>query len=148
METSPRSWIVDGYNVLRVSLSPPGAESWWCEERRAVLCTLASQLPYPSEAITLVFDAKHLTEPQVQPAAEGTRARVRQVYAPSADEWILKALKQRRDLERTVVVTGDRPLADRARHRGAEIMPTDAFVALCGGAPERRHEPPTPDSRR
>ena len=133
LETSPRSWIVDGYNVLRVSLSPQGAENWWREERRAALLTLASRLPYPNEPITLVFDAKHLTEPQLKPAAEDARARVRQVYAPSADEWIIATLKQRSDLEQTVVVTADRPLADRARHRGAEIVATDAFVALCGG---------------
>ena len=134
METSPRSWIVDGYNVLRVSLSPRGTENWWCEDRRAALCTLASRLPYPGEPITLVFDAKHLDEPQLRPAAEGELARISQVYAPSADEWIVTALKQSNAMERTVVVTADRPLADRARHRGAEIVATDVFVMLCGGS--------------
>lgn len=133
MERSPKSWLVDGYNVLRVSLAPQGLSSWWNQERRAALTTIASRLPYPDDEITLVFDARHLTEPLLRPAAEAARPRVCQVYAPCADEWIINTLKQPARLAGTVVITADRPLAARARHRGAEVMATDEFVALCGG---------------
>ena len=134
MERSPKSWIVDGYNVLRVNLSPQSPGNWWNQERRAALTSIASRLPYPDDEIVLVFDARHLAEPLLRPPADTTRPLVRHVYAPSADDWIVSALRERDPVERTVVVTADRPLADRARHRGAEVMATDEFVALCGGA--------------
>jgi len=133
LERSPKSWIVDGYNVLRVSLSAHGPPDWWNEERRAALTTIASRLPYPSDEIVLVFDARHLAEPQVRPAVDADPPRLRHVYAPSADEWIISTLKGRDPSVQTVVVTADRPLADRARHRGAQVIATDEFVALCGG---------------
>ena len=104
-ETSTKSWIVDGYNVLRVSLSPrgpaaaPGPGRWWNEERRAALTAIASRLPYPDDEIILVFDARHLTEaqakPMIRPPAEVARPLVRHVYAPSADEWIVTAVAPR-----------------------------------------------------
>lgn len=134
MERSPKSWIVDGYNVLRVSLSPQNSGDWWNQERRAALTSIASRLPYPDDEIVLVFDARHLAEPLLRPPADTTRPLVRHVYAPSADDWIVSALRERDPVEQAVVVTADRPLADRARHRGAEVMATDEFVALCGGA--------------
>lgn len=137
-ERSKRSWIVDGYNVLRVSLSAaPGNAAaplkWWSEERRAVLTSIAARLPYPDDEIILVFDARHLSRAQLPADADPVRPRVRHVFAPSADEWIVSALQQRDESEQAVVVTADRPLADRARHRGAEVMATGEFVALCGG---------------
>jgi len=134
LERSPKSWIVDGYNVLRVSLSPQNSGDWWNQERRAALTSIASRLPYPDDEIVLVFDARHLAEPLLRPPADTTRPLVRHVYAPSADDWIVSALRERDPVEQAVVVTADRPLADRARHRGAEVMATDEFVALCGGA--------------
>ncbi len=147
---------MDGYNVLRVSLSPqdPGAEQdpgrWWSEERRAALTTIASRLPYPDDEIILVFDARHLSEaqaePLLRPPAEGARPLVHHVYAPSADEWIVAAVKERSRLGRTVVVTADRPLADRARHRGAQVIATDHFVALCGGSASRATQDTEPGS--
>jgi len=120
---------VDGYNVLRVSLSESAGTSWWSEERRAALGEIAARLPYPDDEILLVFDARHLAEPQVDPA--GDAGRVRRVFAPSADEWIVATLKRRAGGE-TRVVTADRSLANRARHCGAEVMATDAFLSLCG----------------
>ena len=77
----------------------------------------------------MVFDARQLNEPIAEPRAP----RMQLVFAPSADEWIVATLKQWAGSRRAVVVTADRPLADRARHRGAEIVATDAFVALCTG---------------
>jgi predicted RNA-binding protein with PIN domain len=144
---SSKTWIVDGYNVLRVSLSPrdanglrgprKGPRKWWTEERRAALTTIASRLPYPDDEVVLVFDARHLSEAQaeqgIRAPTESPRPLVRHVYAPSADEWIVAAVKERSQPPRTVVVTADRPLANRARHRGAEVMTTNDFVALCGG---------------
>ena len=149
--------MVDGYNVLRVSLSsrdPDGPRDpgrWWNDERRAVLTTIASRLPYPNDEVILVFDARHLSEAQAEPVirtpANPAGPVVRHVYAPSADEWIVAAAKERSgSSQRTVVVTADRPLANRARHRGAEVMATDEFVALCR-EPTRSSESDEPPAK-
>jgi hypothetical protein len=102
----------------------------------------------------VVFDGKHLTESRSQalprsaseplPLAEGPES-VGCVFAPSADEWIVQALKARRTataarpgggLSASVVtvVTADRPLASRSRALGAEIVSTGRFVERCAGA--------------
>jgi predicted RNA-binding protein with PIN domain len=135
---------VDGYNVLRVSLNSGGGSSWWSEERRAALSEVASRLPHPEDEIFLVFDARHLSEASEEPnkpnkpnKKEGRAAdagpSIVQVFAPSADEWIVRAVKRSAAERSVVVVTADRPLRDRSRHHGADWMSTGDFVALCEG---------------
>jgi hypothetical protein len=136
LESARRSWLLDAYNVLRVSLAGRAPGSFWSEESRAALRTLASRLPRPDDEITLVFDARHLDEAVLEAFDRGGRPRIRRVFAPSADEWIVEALEEG-PVANAVVVTADRSLRDRARRRGAEVMTTDAFVALCGGAAAR-----------
>lgn len=143
-------WLVDGYNVLRVSLSPrpaeePGSETfppqeeeadpgWWSSERRLALLGLASRLRAPAQEICLVFDARQLSEPREIAAGADWPApeHIRSFFAPSADEWIVAAVRSRApEFERRFVVTADRRLADRARSRGAEVVTTRRFVSLC-----------------
>lgn len=146
------------------SPDPPPVEaptSWWRSDRRSLLARLAAGLTEPEAEIFLVFDARHLERaeeglpPEERPAGNGddegsddekkTRPRVRIVFAPSADDWIIESLRRRED-EAAVgrVVTADRPLANRARTLGAEIVATDRFLALCGF---RRDRPPEPGSQ-
>ena len=166
-------WLVDAYNVLRVSLAPvspatgPGAApegsaepQWWSEARREHLASLAARLADPNAEICLVFDARHLLQAHESPQPHSPRAqeseadeqlaheadgkRIRIVFAPSADEWIVATMKeiQKKEIQKTKretrVVTADRVLANRVRSRGATIVPTDEFVALCQRAPRRR----------
>jgi predicted RNA-binding protein with PIN domain len=171
-------WLVDAYNVLRVSLAPvspaagPGAApegsaepQWWSEARREHLASLAARLAAPNAEICLVFDARHLLQAHESPQAHSPQAyspqayspqaqeseadeqlahetdgkRIRIVFAPSADEWIVATVKEIQKTKReTRVVTADRVLANRVRSRGATIVPTDEFVALCQRAPRRR----------
>jgi predicted RNA-binding protein with PIN domain len=142
-------WLIDGYNVLRVSLAPEPAKPgspvlWWTEERRRALADLASRLDEQAQEIVLVFDARHLEQPQIDTQGFHHRqdGRVRVVFAPSADAWIVSAVRERRaDFENVLVVTADRALGNRARSRGAEIVSTGRFVERCGGQT-------TPPSRR
>jgi hypothetical protein len=163
-EATRSLWLVDGYNVLRVSLSPEVAgQPWWTEDRRRLLIELASRLPerLPAAAaeIWVVFDRRRragdpderATEVEVSAALaspDSGPASPHCVFATSADEWIIRALKaQRTDsglgparaprTARRVVVTADRRLASRSRHHGAEIVTTGSFVALCGGTRTR-----------
>ena len=165
LEDSTRSlWLIDGYNVLRVSMptgSQDGAERpWWTADRRTALLELAAHLPEPQAEVWVVFDGKHLTESRSQalprsaseplPLAEGPES-VGCVFAPSADEWIVQALKARRTataarpgdglsasvvtvVTGVTVVTADQPLASRSRALGAEIVSTGRFVERCAGA--------------
>jgi uncharacterized protein YaiI (UPF0178 family) len=56
------------------------------------------------------------------------------VFAPSADDWILRELREASDPTAIVVVTADRQVADRARHRGARVVSPRAFLERCGPA--------------
>ncbi len=159
LEDSTRSlWLIDGYNVLRVSM-PTGSEDdaerpWWTADRRTALLELSAHLPERQADVWVVFDGKHLTESRSQavPRTSGeplSRAQgagsVGCVFAPSADEWIVHALKARRASRDAAaarpgcglgaaVVTADRPLASRSRALGAEIVSTGRFVERCAGA--------------
>jgi hypothetical protein len=180
-------WLIDAYNVLRVSLAncaatpdggdPPRepsepAEPWWSQSRREYLIQLAAGLQEPNAEIWLIFDARHLLEAEEMPQemteeiAEPAN-RVRVVFAPSADEWIVSAVKkasknsknrensengensksgeneanrgsEQKTASATRVVTADRVLANRVRSRGATIVATNEFVALC----QQPHEDP------
>ena len=155
-------WLIDGYNVLRVSLAA-GREDregrdepppWWTADRRDALLELAARLPEPRAEVWVVFDGKHLTEPQTRALARSQGEPLSQkrngpaavgcVFAASADEWILRTLKAHvathgapdakpAHAARAFVVTADRPLASRSRHLGAEIVSTGHFVERCGG---------------
>lgn len=132
-------WLIDGYNVLRVSLSETGAaesDRWWTAGRRQELIELAGGLAAPADEVCLVFDAQHLSQPREEPsgapAGPASQPALRCVFAPSADDWIVAELRARADsFARRVVVSADRKLANRARDRGAEIVSTGSFVALC-----------------
>ena len=56
--------------------------------------------------------------------------RVRSVFAPSADEWLLARIRER-DPAQVALVTADRRLAARARDRGVEVVAPAAFLARC-----------------
>ena len=156
-------WLVDGYNVLRVSLTSaaeveprqpggPGRDSergaeprWWTAERREALLEMAARLSAPADEICLVFDARQLPQAEEAAPQEDTpsvgpsQPRLRCIFAPSADDWIVAQVRARAEqFERRVVVSADRRLADRARARGAEIVSTGSFVALCGFEPDPR----------
>jgi hypothetical protein len=149
--TSTKSlWLVDAYNVLRVSLAQtethseprpsassggPGGNHWWGAQRRQLLQSLARRLSEPAREICLVFDARHLSradEPEPAVLDDPSQPLVRTLFTPSADEWIVAAVRARTaDFDPIFVVTADRPLGDRARARGAVVVSTARFVELC-----------------
>jgi hypothetical protein len=121
---SPRVWLVDGYNVLNVGLLAGRArDGWWSSRFRDELLGRAQAFDEPDAEIWVVFDGSQ--RPDVPEAG-----RVRSVFAPIADEWLLARIGER-DGERITLVTADRSLADRARDRGAEVVAPAAFLARC-----------------
>lgn len=123
-ESAPRVLLVDGYNVLNVGLlAGREREGWWSSRHRDELLGRAQAFEEREAEIWVVFDG-------ATPAGAAPAGRVRPVFAPSADEWLLARLRER-GAERVTVVTADRRLAARARHRGAEVVAPSWFLARC-----------------
>jgi len=131
-------WLVDGFNVIQVAAraggQPSDREGWWREPARRALLErsgcLADPEADPGAEVWVVFDGpRPLPEPLVAGCARG-------VFAPSADDWILERLRAHPDPGGVRVVTADRPLAERARHRGAVVVGPHEFLGRCHRAGE------------
>jgi len=127
MEQSER-WLVDGFNVLHAAvLRGNDRRGWWREEMRARLLERVAAFDDGAAELVVVFDG---SGPPGDAELASLRPRV--VFAPSADDWLLAAVRDALDPAAIVVVTADRQLADRARHRGARVVSPRAFLARCG----------------
>ena len=120
----PRVWLVDGYNVLNVGLLAGRVrEGWWTGAFRDELLGRAEAFEEDGAEIWVVFDG-------AQPRDDERAGRVRSVFAPSADEWLIARIRER-DPAQVALVTADRRLAARARSRGVEVVAPAAFLARC-----------------
>lgn len=125
----PRVWLVDGFNALHVAvLRGRERAGWWTREGREQLLARVRSFEDPSAEIWVVFDGPH---PLDDAAGEGGGPRV--AFARSADAWLLQRVREARAGE-VAVVTADRPLAARARARGARVVSPREFLARCGGS--------------
>lgn len=129
-ETTPTRWLVDGFNVLNVGLLR-GAERehFWGPDARARLLALADRFP-DAARVVVVFDGGRPV-PVDGGGGPGTGGAT-YLFAPDADAWLLRAVRDSDDPGRVAVVTADRRLADRARHRGAQVVSPARFLDACG----------------
>jgi len=126
-DAPPALWLVDGFNVLHASLlGGRDRAEWWTEARRQEVLELVGSLESAGGEVWVVFDG-----PRPAPERDGEASGVKQVFAPSADEWLLRRVRDSQEPERVAVVTGDRRLAGRARHRGALVVSPGDFLARC-----------------
>jgi hypothetical protein len=124
----PRVWLVDGFNVLHAGvLRGRDRAEWWSAPRRQQLVAIAERFDDPAAEIWIVFDARDPQPPEAEP--EG---RVRQVFARSADDWLVARVRACEEPGCLAVVTADRAVAGRARHRGAQVVAPRRFLARCG----------------
>ena len=120
-------WLVDGYNVLCSGILGGRERSrWWSEERREELLQRLGEFDDPNVEIWVVFDGERKLETIA--AREG---RVHAVFAPSADEWLVAEIHHRAGEHEVAVVTADRKLADRSRHRGARVVSPRELLGRC-----------------
>ncbi|MBW2240633.1 MAG: NYN domain-containing protein [Deltaproteobacteria bacterium] len=132
----PEHWLVDGFNVLHVALLH-GRERgrWWRAEARDQLLSRIQRFEGPGK-VCVVFDGPR-PETDPEPPATGVSPELppaaahRIVFAPSADDWLLAEIRKHANPIRLAIVTADRRLADRARHRGAQIQSPRDFLARC-----------------
>ena len=127
-----REWLVDGYNVLHAGLLGGEGEraNWWTATARDRV--LAQGLAFVRSApggpveVWVVFDGPDPAEV----SAPGCAA-LHTVFAPSADEWLVERVRNASDPTVLAVVTGDRQVGDRARHRGAHVVSPRDWLASC-----------------
>ncbi len=118
-------WLVDGMNVI--GTRPDG---WW-KDRHGAMVSLVDKLERWAAAtgddVTVVFE---------QPPRPPIRSTVIVIaHAPkprrdSADDEIIRRLREEAEPGAIRVVTSDSWLSDRARAAGASVDPAAAFRAL------------------
>lgn len=122
----PSIWLLDGFNVLHAGpLGGRDRSEWWTAPRRDELLEIAARFDDRSAEVWVVFDG-----PREIAADEGASGP-RPVFAASADDWLLARVRSADDPSRIAVVTSDRKVADRARHRGARVYAPRDFLARC-----------------
>ena len=130
---TPSIWLLDGFNVLHAGpLGGRDRAEWWTDPRRSELLEIAGRFDDPRAEIWVVFDGPRPEAPR-EADEGGPTPRLRRVFAPSADEWLLAQVREAKDPGRVAVVTRDRKLAERARHRGAQVYSPRAFLDRCTG---------------
>jgi predicted RNA-binding protein with PIN domain len=130
---APSIWLLDGFNVLHAGpLGGRDRAEWWTEPRRSELLERAGRFDDPRAEMWVVFDGPRSEAPG-EANAGGPAPRLGCVFAPSADEWLLARVREAEDSSRVAVVTCDRKLAERARHRGAQVYSPRAFLDRCTG---------------
>lgn len=126
-----RVWLIDGYNVLHAGLGAgrEARKEWWRshnrERVRAAVERFASQRG--GRELWLVFDGPCPPDP-AEPAG-----RIHTVFAQPADDWLVQRVRGCEEPETVAVVTADRQVAGRARHRGAHVVSPREFLAACSG---------------
>ena len=125
-------WLVDGFNVLHAHLlKGRDRKDWWSAERRQLVIEQAERLAARGERVCVVFDG---TRPADQ-AESPEDALLRVVFAKDADGWMLKTMRAAADPGGVAIVTGDRPVKDRARRWGAHAVSPREWLARCAATP-------------
>ena len=131
---SASTWLVDGFNVLHAGvLRGRDRADWWSAARRADLLSLARRFYDSAAEIWVVFDGPRAGSPPDPAPGGGEPSGVHEVFAPSADDWLVERVRATPDPSRLAVVTADRQVAGRARHRGARVVAPREFLARCCG---------------
>jgi hypothetical protein len=121
---SDASMLIDGYNVAmlaRPRLSLADQRAWLIDSVENVVRRFGTDA-------TIVFDGAHVVGSHT-----ATRRSTRIVYSPAgviADDVIRDEIDRLPDGRHVVVVTNDAELARDARARGANVVPSNALVAL------------------
>lgn len=124
-------WLVDGFNVLHAHLlRGRDRKEWWSAERRQLVIERAERLAACGERVCVVFDGKR----PVGEAESPEDALLRVVFAADADDWMLKTMRAAADPGSVAIVTGDRPVKDRARRWGAHAVSPREWLVRCAAA--------------
>src|SRR5262249_535080 len=119
--------IIDGFNVLHaVVLVGRDRAGWWQPAAQRRLVERVEQLvdlPYPISRIVFDRDTRHN---DAHENVTSNDSRIRIIYAPSADDWIVTEVERLSPQHTITVVTADRPLRERVRRGGGTILSPSA----------------------
>jgi predicted RNA-binding protein with PIN domain len=126
-------YLVDGFNLLHaVVLRGRRHGDWRRREEQARVVALVEG--FEGAEVWVIFDvresAKAAAAGELERCSGTERVQVR--FAPSADDCIVELCAEYRGLREVVVVSADRALVDRARHRGAQRLSPWQFAEQCG----------------
>jgi predicted RNA-binding protein with PIN domain len=122
------TWLIDGFNVLHaVLLGGESRSGWWKREQRERLLARLERFSGDAEALVVVFDGDR--DPPDGENASGGRVRV--MFRPSADDWIVTTVRAGEIAGPVGVVTNDRQVAGRCRHAGAAVIGPRDLMAHC-----------------
>lgn len=115
-------YILDGNNLI-------GNASPTEEERGALVAELAARLRRTRATAMLVFDGSRRAQTILGSLT------VRDGFAASADDDIVRQVEESRDPRGVTVVTSDRALSTRVRNAGAKTLPPEKFWSRFGKSP-------------
>jgi predicted RNA-binding protein with PIN domain len=119
----PPLYLVDGFNVLHAAvLVGRERREWWGLSYQARVLGLSES--FQGGEVWVIFDARGSDR------ISGTE-RVQVRFAPDADDCIVELCAELRGRRLVTVVTADRSLGDRARHRGAARLSPWKFAEQC-----------------
>ena len=114
--------IIDGFNVLHAAvLVGRDRARWWQSAAQRRLVERVEQLNHSYPSLWIVFDRRPSTN-EVPEDVTSNDSRIRIVYAPSADDWIVHEVERLAPQYAITVVTADRPLRERVRHVGGALL--------------------------
>ncbi|MGE0826016.1 MAG: NYN domain-containing protein [Candidatus Binatia bacterium] len=125
--------LIDGFNVLHAGvLTGRDRANWWQTPAQRRLVERVERFVDPLyPVIWIVFDRREqrTDEPDAPETVTSADARIRIFYAPSADDWIVAQVEQHTARCQVTVVTADRPLRDRVRRAGGQLLSPSRFLA-------------------
>lgn len=126
----PEIWLIDGFNVLHAGvLTGRDRAGWWRAASQTRLLQRVACFDATDAELWVVFDAAHEHSERCEALPASSRTKL--VFAPSADDWLVRRVRQASEPERLAVVTGDRQVQGRVRHAGARVVSPRAFLARC-----------------
>lgn len=137
------AWLVDGFNLLHtVLLGGEERSRWWTAAGRSRVLEAVADATHERDhaRVWVVFDGSR----PAPPSPDGDAGRLHAVFAPSADDWLVRRVREAASPDRVVVVTADRKLANRARHHGASVMTPVDFLARETAIAEGARDPSAP----
>ena len=134
-EIKPREtpiWLLDGFNILHAALfANRDRSSWWAAEHRERLIARVCGFTEVAEEVWIAFDGARDNEPDARRLRTGADVPVYLIFAPSADDWLVKRVRTSSRPDRISVVTRDRRVGGRARHAGASVVAPAQFLLFC-----------------
>jgi predicted RNA-binding protein with PIN domain len=128
-------YLVDGFNVLHAAvLVGRERREWWGHAQQARVLALAES--FPGGEVWVIFDARGSDR------ISGTE-RVQVRFAADADACIVELCAELRGQRLVTVVTADRSLIDRAKHRGATRLSPWQFAEQCSAPRPSAHDDPS-----